>query len=62
MTTPDFDLLEASKESDIFDKQKGSTVEGEADAEASIAKATSEDDNYMELYVDKELKEKFDPL
>ena len=37
---------------------------GPADDEASkeSAKETSEEDNYMELYVEKELKDKIEPL
>ena len=49
-------------ESDIFE-QPASSIVSLKEAEGSIAKATSEeDDNYMELFVEKEIKQKVDPL
>ena len=41
-------------------EEEGGPVEDEASKESS--KETSEEDNYMELYVAKELKDKFEPL
>ena len=34
----------------------------EGDGDASVPKESTEEDNYMELYVEKELKSKFEPL
>ena len=48
---------EASK---VSIEEEGGPVEDEASKES--AKETSEEDNYMELYVEKELKDKIEPL
>ena len=43
-------------------EQPASSIASLKEEEGSIAKATSEEDNYMELYVEKEIKQKVDPL
>ena len=54
---------------EVFKLEDTNTTEGEKtaeeeenDKESVVSKETTEEDNYMELYVEKELKDKFDPL
>ena len=54
---------------EVFKLEDTNTTEGEKtaeemedDKESAVSKETTEEDNYMELYVEKELKDKFDPL
>jgi len=54
-----------SEVSEIFDvsvKEPEIEVQETEAKESEAAKETTEEDNYMELYVEKELKDKIDPL